>query len=198
MIINAKSRPPALNWEKITIVIPPPKKIFCRVQIQELIFDVKEDEGIKRRKEAGFDVHMVKPLQRSALPNSFINKAEFLGLRLLRRSKKPCKPKSIVTVRTNPFWRHMNRADVASITNGSSSDKCLIEMPMDAHARCLAKCDDTSPEYLLLRNAIVLPDGPRKMVCILCDADKAGVIRRILAEECPEFLDEVHVSSDLV
>ena len=67
MIINAKSRPPALNWEKITIVIPPPKKIFCRVQIQELIIDVKEDEGIKRRKEAGFDVHMVKPVDHDKL-----------------------------------------------------------------------------------------------------------------------------------
>jgi hypothetical protein len=92
----------------------------------------------------------------------------------------------------------MRRTDIASITNGSSLDKFLIEMPMDAHVRCLAKCDHTSPEYLLLKNSIVVPDGPHKMVCILCDADKAGVIRRILAEECPEFLDEVHVYSDLV
>jgi hypothetical protein len=70
---------------------------------------------------------------------------------------------------------------------------------MDAHARCLAKCDEKSPEYVLLRNGIVVRGDPHKvMVNIRCDADKARLIRRILAKECPEFLDEVHVYPDPV
>jgi hypothetical protein len=85
----------------------------------------------------------------------------------------------------------------ASIVNGSPSERFLIEVPMDAYARCLAKCDEKSPEYMLLRNGIILRDSPHKvMVHIRCDADKARAIRRILTKECPEFLEEVHVYPD--
>jgi hypothetical protein len=70
-------------------------------------------------------------------------------------------------------------------------------MPMDAYVRCLAKCDEKSPEYLLLRNGIVLREDPHKvMVHIRCDAEKANTIRRILAKECPEFLNEVNFHPD--
>jgi hypothetical protein len=68
---------------------------------------------------------------------------------------------------------------------------------MDAYVRCLAKCDEKSSEYGLLRNGIVLRDDLQKiMVHIHCDADKARVIRRIVAKECPEFLAELHVYPD--
>ena len=89
------------------------------------------------------------------------------------------------------------RAGGAFIVNELAPDKCLIEMPMHAYARCLAKCHEKSPEYVLLRNGIVLGEDPRKvMVHIRCDVDKARLIRRIVAKECPEFLDELHVYSD--
>jgi hypothetical protein len=89
------------------------------------------------------------------------------------------------------------RAGGEFIVNELASDRFRIEMPMHAHARCLAKCDEKSPEYVLLRNGIVLRDVPPKvMVHIRCDADKARAIRRILAKECPEFLDDVHVYPD--
>ena len=70
-------------------------------------------------------------------------------------------------------------------------------MPIHAHARCLAKCDEKSPDYRLLRNAIILHDDPHKvMVHIRCSADKARVIRSIVAKQCPEFVDELYVYPD--
>ena len=99
----------------------------------------------------------------------------------------------------NPIPIKRAGADGAFILNELAAERFLIEIPMDAHARCLAKCDEKSPEYVLLRNGIVVRDDPHKvMVNIRCDADKAGLIRRILATECPEFLDEVHVYPDAV
>jgi hypothetical protein len=85
----------------------------------------------------------------------------------------------------------------AFTANELAPEGFLIEMPMHAYARCLAKCDEKSPEYVLLRNGIVLRDDPQKiMVHLRCDADKARVIRRIVAKECPEFSDELHVYPD--
>jgi hypothetical protein len=84
------------------------------------------------------------------------------------------------------------------IVNEFASDRFLIEIPMDIYMRCLVKCDEKSPEYRLLRNGIVLRDDPRNvMMHIRCDADKVRVIRGIVAQECREFLDEVHVYPDL-
>jgi len=81
--------------------------------------------------------------------------------------------------------------------NELASDRFLIEMPMDAYARCMAKCDERSPEYGLLRNSLVLREDPHKaMVHIRCDAEKASVIRGIVARQCPEFLKEVHLYPD--
>src|SRR5688572_15962399 len=83
------------------------------------------------------------------------------------------------------------------IVNEVGSDRLLIKIPMDTYVRCLAKCDEKSPEYVLLRNGIVLHEDPRKvMVHIRCDADKARLIRRILAKHCPEFSDDVHFYPD--
>jgi len=80
---------------------------------------------------------------------------------------------------------------------GRGFDKFIIKVPMAAYVRCLAKCGEKSPEYALLRNGVVLNDGKRKeMLHIRCDAEKAEVIRSILARECPEFLDGVHVYPD--
>ena len=98
--------------------------------------------------------------------------------------------------RQTPIARE-SLAGGALIVNKAASERFLIEMPMNTYARCLASCDEKSPEYVLLRNAIVLDDDPHKvMVHIRCDADKARMIRRIVAKECPEFLDEVHVYPD--
>jgi hypothetical protein len=85
----------------------------------------------------------------------------------------------------------------ASIVNELASDRFLIEIPMNAYARCLAKCDEKSAEYVLLRNGIVLRDHPQNaMVHIRCDADKTRLIRCIVAKECPEFLGEIHFYPD--
>lgn len=68
---------------------------------------------------------------------------------------------------------------------------------MVAHARCLAKFKEKSPEYALLSSGIVLRDDPAKpMVRIRCDAGQIQVIRSLLARECPEILDETRVSPD--
>jgi hypothetical protein len=89
------------------------------------------------------------------------------------------------------------QAEMAFIANDFASGKFLIEIPMNAYVHCLAKLDEKSPEYLLLRNGIVVRDEPHKvMVHICCDADKAREIRRIVAKESPEFLDELHVYPD--
>jgi len=81
--------------------------------------------------------------------------------------------------------------------NDSASGRFLIEIPMHAYARCLAKCDEKSPDYALLKNGIVVRDDPHKaIVQVRCNADEAGVIRRILVEQCPEVLDELHISPD--
>jgi hypothetical protein len=89
------------------------------------------------------------------------------------------------------------RAGHAFIVNDLAPDKCLIKMPMHSYARCLAKCDEKSPEYVLLKNGVILGDDPHKvMIHIRCDVDKARLIRRIVAKECPEFLDELHVYPD--
>ncbi|HKY08876.1 MAG TPA: hypothetical protein VJQ55_11565 [Candidatus Binatia bacterium] len=79
-----------------------------------------------------------------------------------------------------------------AVGNASAPARFLIEIPMDAYVRCLARCDEKSPEYVLLRNGIVVREDPHKViVTIRCDADKARLIRRILVKECPELLDEV-------
>jgi hypothetical protein len=89
------------------------------------------------------------------------------------------------------------RVSGAFIGNELAPDRFLVEMPMHAYARCLAKCDEKSPEYVLLRNGIVLGDDPHKiMVHIRCDPDKARLVRRIVVKECPEFLDELQVYPD--
>lgn len=97
----------------------------------------------------------------------------------------------------NPISAKRAGADGASILNELAPERFLIEIPTDAHARCLAKCDEKSPEYVLLRNGIVVGGDPHKvMVHICCDADKARMIHRIVAKECPEFLDEVRIYPD--
>ena len=97
---------------------------------------------------------------------------------------------------TNPDLKRA-RAGGAFIVNDVAPDRFLIEMPMHAYARCLARYDEKSPQYVLLRNGIVLGDDPHKiMVHLRCDADKARLVRRIVAKECPEFLDELHVYPD--
>ena len=73
-------------------------------------------------------------------------------------------------------------------------DKFLIEIPMDAYLRCLAKFDDNSLEYRMLRNGIVLRGRTTKdsVLHLRCDA-----IRQIIADECPEFLESVQRYPDL-
>ena len=76
-------------------------------------------------------------------------------------------------------------------------EQFLVEIPMNAYARCLAKCEEGSRAYMILRDGIVLRDDPhRVMIHIRCDAEKVQLIRRILAKECPEFLDEIHYYPD--
>lgn len=76
--------------------------------------------------------------------------------------------------------------------------KFLVEIPMDAYVRCLAKFDEESPEYLMLRKGVIVQNHPHKAVVHLrCEADRIPSIKRILATECPEFLEDVHYYSDL-
>ena len=87
----------------------------------------------------------------------------------------------------------------ASIVDELGTNRFVIEMPIHAHARCLAKCIEKSPDYALLRNAIILRDDPQKvMVQLRCEADKAREIQRIVARECPVFLDELQIYPDPV
>jgi hypothetical protein len=98
---------------------------------------------------------------------------------------------------TKPIPITQAHADAALTVDALPSDVFRIEVPMKAHVRCLANCDEKSPEYTLLRNGIVVSeDSHQLMVHIRCDADKARAILRILAKECPEFSDELHVYPD--
>ena len=75
--------------------------------------------------------------------------------------------------------------------------KFLVEIPMDAYVRCLARFDEESPEYLLLRKGVVVENHPHKSVVHLrCEADRIPLIKRILATARPEFLEDVHYYSD--
>lgn len=79
-------------------------------------------------------------------------------------------------------------------------EKFLIEIPMDAYLRCLAKFEDKSLEYRMLRNGIVLrgrTDTKNSVVHLRCDAEKVFAIRQLVADECPEFLDSVQCYPDL-
>ncbi|HET8671540.1 MAG TPA: hypothetical protein VFM05_13195 [Candidatus Saccharimonadales bacterium] len=75
--------------------------------------------------------------------------------------------------------------------------KFLVEIPMDAYVRCLAKFDEDSAEYLTLRKGVIVRDAPHKAIIHLrCEPDRIQSIMRILAAECPEFLDDIHYYPD--
>jgi hypothetical protein len=71
-------------------------------------------------------------------------------------------------------------------------DKFLVEIPLDAYLRCLARLDEKSPQYRLLKNAILLYGNSNKPVVHLrCDAERAKLIKSLFWHECPEYLDRL-------
>lgn len=70
--------------------------------------------------------------------------------------------------------------------------KIIVEIPLDAYTLCLTKFKLRSPEYLLLRNGVIVRDDDgAQLVQILCDAEKLPAILAMINDICPEFSDQV-------
>ena len=76
--------------------------------------------------------------------------------------------------------------------------KFLVEIPMDPYVRCLAKFDEESPKYLTLREGLLygMLLTKRSSTAAVKPTGSSQSIMRILAAECPEFLDDIHYYPD--
>jgi hypothetical protein len=76
--------------------------------------------------------------------------------------------------------------------------KIILEIPLDAYTLCLTKFKLRSPEYLLLRNGVIVRDDQgAQLVQILCDVDKVPAILAMIDDVCPEFSDQVRQRPDI-
>lgn len=70
--------------------------------------------------------------------------------------------------------------------------RLIIEIPMDTYLLCVTRCGIKSPEYLMLKNGIVVSDAAgNEIVRILCNHERAKLILEKIAEFCPENLARV-------
>jgi hypothetical protein len=68
----------------------------------------------------------------------------------------------------------------------------LVEIPIDAYLLCIAMLKLRSPEYLLLRNGIIVSNEQGDRVLqILCNANSAHRIINIISDVCPEFSSKI-------
>jgi hypothetical protein len=75
--------------------------------------------------------------------------------------------------------------------------KILIEIPMEPYLLCLTRCGIRSREYLMLKNGVVVrdPEGA-ELVQILCEQERARLIRETVARFCPEALGRIRQTID--
>jgi hypothetical protein len=76
--------------------------------------------------------------------------------------------------------------------------KVMLDIPMEPYLLCVTRCGLKAPEYLMLKNGIVVRDAEGKeVVQILCDRQRAKMILEMVAKLCPEALLHIQHRPDL-
>ncbi|HZM85574.1 MAG TPA: hypothetical protein VFF31_03360, partial [Blastocatellia bacterium] len=71
-------------------------------------------------------------------------------------------------------------------------------MSLKYYDRLLSKIDEESPEYSLLKNAVIIDHSPigafRKTIDILCEIEQAEYLRLVAKRFCIEASSEIEVA----
>jgi hypothetical protein len=70
--------------------------------------------------------------------------------------------------------------------------KLRLDIPIRAYLICMTRLGVNSPEYIKLKNGVVLRDaGGNEVVEILCDDDRAKRILEATAKSCPDAFPQI-------
>jgi hypothetical protein len=76
--------------------------------------------------------------------------------------------------------------------------KTLIQMSPKYYDLLLSKIDEDSPQYSLLKNAVIIDQSPigvlRKTIDILCEIEQAEHLRLVAKRFCIEAASEIEVA----
>jgi hypothetical protein len=79
--------------------------------------------------------------------------------------------------------------------------KVLIRMPAEHYDLFVAECDINSPQYTLLKNAVVAYDGnaghDRRTIEILCDKEEAFTLLDTASRLYPDVVPAIAAGIDL-
>jgi hypothetical protein len=70
--------------------------------------------------------------------------------------------------------------------------KVMFEIPIELYHLCLTRFGLKSREYSILQNGVIARDeNGNEVVQVLCDEEAARLVRKKLAEVCPELVDKI-------
>ena len=70
--------------------------------------------------------------------------------------------------------------------------KVIFEIPIELYHLCLTRFGLRSREYSILQNGVIARDeNGDEVVQVLCDEQAAQLLRKKLADVCPEFVDKI-------
>lgn len=70
--------------------------------------------------------------------------------------------------------------------------KISLDIPIEAYLICMTRFGINSPEYIKLKNGVVLRDADgNEVVQVLCDRDRAQKILEMTAQLCPEAFPQI-------
>lgn len=76
--------------------------------------------------------------------------------------------------------------------------KIRLDIPIEPYLICMTRFGINSPEYVKLKNGVVLRDtNGNETVEILCDRDRAKKILEMTAQLCPEAFPQIQRRVDL-
>jgi len=76
--------------------------------------------------------------------------------------------------------------------------KIRLDIPIEPYLICMTRFGINSPEYVKLKNGVVLRDtNGNETVEILCDHDRAKKILEMTAQLCPEAFRQIQRRVDL-
>ena len=76
--------------------------------------------------------------------------------------------------------------------------KIRLDIPIEPYLICMTRFGINSPEYVKLKNGVVLRDADgNEIVEILCDQNRAKKILEMTAQLCPEALPQIQHRLDL-
>lgn len=76
--------------------------------------------------------------------------------------------------------------------------KIRLDIPIEPYLICMTRFGINSPEYVKLKNGVVLRDtNGNETVEILCDHDRAKKILEMTAQLCPEAFPQIQRRVDL-